>query len=135
MTSGVLTLLFISLTIVIPGMIYCIYKWRVKQAQSVGGGENKEQLYEQVDEPPRPTGDVTLKQNEAYGQIKEQLYEQVDERPIPTGDVTLKQNEAYGQIKEQLYEQVDERPRPTRDVNLKQNEAYGQIQVPNPTGL
>ena len=34
---------------------------------SVGGGENKEQLYEQVDELPRPTGDVTLKQN---GQIQ-----------------------------------------------------------------
>ena len=63
-------LLFISLTINILAMIYCIYQWRLKPAQSVGEGENKEQLYEQVDERPRPTGDVTLKQNEAYGQIQ-----------------------------------------------------------------
>ena len=63
-------LLFISLTINILGMIHCVYQWRVKQAQSVGEGENKEQLYEQVDERPHPTGDVTLKQNEAYGQIQ-----------------------------------------------------------------
>ena len=63
-------LLFISLTINILGIILCIYQWRVKQAQSVGEGENMEQFYEQVDERPRPTGDVTLKQNEAYGQIQ-----------------------------------------------------------------
>ena len=62
--------LFISLTLNILGMIYCIYKWRVNSAQGVGEEENKEQLYEQVDERPRPTGDVTLKQNEAYGQIQ-----------------------------------------------------------------
>ena len=65
-------LLFISLTINILGMIYFVYQWRVKPAQSVhvGEGENKEQLYEQMDERPRPTGDVALKQNEAYGQIE-----------------------------------------------------------------
>ena len=72
MTGAVVTLavlLFISLTINILGIIHCVYQWRVKQAQSVGEGENKEQLYEQVDKRPRPTGDVTLKQNKAYGQI------------------------------------------------------------------
>ena len=73
MTGAVVTLavlLFISLTINILGMIYCVYQWRVKPAQSVGEGENKEQLYEQVDERPRPTRDVTLKENKAYGQIQ-----------------------------------------------------------------
>ena len=103
--AGVVVLAMVVLAVVIIVIVicnrrvyHCVYQWRVKPAQSVGEGENKEHLYEQVDEWPRPTEDVNLKQNEAYGQIKEQLYEQVDERPRPTGDVTLKQNEAYGLI-------------------------------------
>ena len=64
-------LLFISVTVNLLSMIYCIYHKRVMSAhQKDSEGEAQEQFYEQVDEKKYPTeAAVTMKANEAYGQI------------------------------------------------------------------
>ena len=65
-------LLFISVTVNLLSMIYCIYNKRVKESvrQRDSQGEAQQQFYEQVDEKKYPTeAAVTMKANEAYGQI------------------------------------------------------------------
>ena len=71
--SALAVLLFISVTINILAMIYCVYQLRGKLTQchcvSGGDGDNVDQMYEQVDEKQHHTGAVAMKHNEAYGQI------------------------------------------------------------------
>ena len=65
-------LLFISVTVHLLSIIYCIYNKRVKESvhQRDSQGEAQEQFYEQVDEKKYPTeAAVAVKANEAYGQI------------------------------------------------------------------
>ena len=72
--SGLAVLLFISVTINILAMIYCVYQLRGKLTQchsvSGGDGDNVDQMYEQVDEKQHHTGAVAMKCNEAYGQLQ-----------------------------------------------------------------
>ena len=72
--SALAVLLFISVTINILGMIYCVYQLRGKLTQchcvSGGDGDNVDQMYEQVDEKQHYTGAVAKKCNEAYGQLQ-----------------------------------------------------------------
>ena len=66
------TLLFVSITINVLSMIYCVYHKRVKSAQEKSI-TTQEQLYEQVDELQySKEAAVAIKQNEAYGQISSQ---------------------------------------------------------------
>ena len=67
-------LLFISVTINILAMIYCVYqlrgKWTKWYCVSGSDGDNVDQMYEQVDEKQHHTGAVAMKRNEAYGQLQ-----------------------------------------------------------------
>ena len=71
--SALSVLLFMSVTINILAMIYCVYQLRGKLTQchcvSGGDGDNVEQTYEQVDEKHHHTRAVAMKRNEAYGEI------------------------------------------------------------------
>ena len=76
--SGLAVLLYISVTVNILAMIYCVYQLRGKLTQcycvSGGDGDNVDQTYEQVDEKQHHTGAVSMKRNEAYGQLQISSY-------------------------------------------------------------